>query len=547
MLREPSLVFLWLGVVPSDLELLTPKVRTALMCIGLDKAHNNHEHLPATSGMFMSSRLLETTLIALIALTAVSIAQAQRVDSGMVIDNVTLISPERMAPLEHADVVIRDGRIAEVGANLVLGPHARRVDGTGRFLIPGLIDSHVHVGHSAALDDDAIDAHPELWAAYRAQVPRAYLAFGFTSIVDLDLTPEDKSWFEGTPLHPHLYSCGRGIKVAGGYMAFNVPPVSSANFPNLVYEPKEAEHWPKSLDAHDYTPERAVSRAAEAGAICVKAFVESGFGIFSWSYLHTDTLQKIQAAARERNLVLVVHANSVDSWRSALDAHADIIAHGLWVWPGDPGNSVPPPAASNVIAAAARNGTHVQPTLQTVAGESAMIDPSLLDDPRLTRALPKAVLAYLRSAEGVKARTALLNQYRKASPPPGFEPLLKAATERTRATFKLMLRDHVPLVFGSDTPGVDGFGNPPGLNGRIELQNWADVGATLSLILRAATLDNATASGLSHELGSIEVGKRADLLLLKENPLTNISAYDSVETIILNGEPIARESLRPLD
>ena len=45
----------------------------------------------------------------------------------------------------------------------------------------------MHVGHSAALDDDAIDAHPELWAAYRAQVPRAYLAFGFTSIVDLDL------------------------------------------------------------------------------------------------------------------------------------------------------------------------------------------------------------------------------------------------------------------------------------------------------------------------------------------------------------------------
>jgi imidazolonepropionase-like amidohydrolase len=64
------------------------------------------------------------------------------------------------------------------------------------------------------------------------------------------------------------------------------------------------------------------------------------------------------------------------------------------------------------------------------------------------------------------------------------------------------------------------------------------------LILRAATLDNAIALGLSHELGSIEVGKRADLLLLKENPLTNVSAYDSIETIFLNGEPITREELR---
>jgi imidazolonepropionase-like amidohydrolase len=493
----------------------------------------------------LSNRLLAKTFTALIVLNVGCATHAQRVvDQGTVIQNVTLISPERAAPLLHADVALRDGKIDEIGTNLVPGPHARRVDGGGRFLVPGLIDSHVHVGHSAALDDNGIDAHPELWAAYRAQVPRAYLAFGFTSIVDLDLKESDQAWFEGTPLHPRFYSCGRGIKVAGGYMAFNVPPPSSPNFPNLVYEPKEADHWPKSLDPGGFTAERAVSRAVDAGTICVKAFVESGFGTFNWPYLHTDTLQKIQTAARERKLVLMVHATSVDSWQSALDAHADIIAHGLWVWPGDFGNSVPPPAASKVIATAARSGTHVQPTLQTVAGERAMIDPRLLDDPRLTMALPPAVIAYLRSAEGGKARTALLDEYRKASPPPGFEPLLMAAIERTRATFKGMLQNQVPLVFGSDTPGVDGFGNPPGLNGRLELQNWADAGAPLSLILRAATLDNATALGLSHELGSIEVGKRADLLLLKENPLANVSAYDSIETIFLNGEPIAREALR---
>jgi imidazolonepropionase-like amidohydrolase len=493
----------------------------------------------------LNNRLFAATLTALLILNVGSAARAQRVvDQGIVIENVTLISPERVAPLLHADVVLRDGRIAEIGTNLVPGPHARSIDGSGRFLIPGLIDSHVHADHSAALDDDAIDAHPDLWAAYRAQVPRAYLAFGFTSIVDLDITQSGQAWFESTPLHPRLYSCGRGIKVAGGYMAFNVPPLSSPNFPNLVYEPKEVEHWPKSLDPGDYTAERTVSRAVDAGAICVKAFVESGFGTFHWPYLHTETLQRIHAAVREHKLVLMVHATSVDSWRSALDAHADIIAHGLWVWPGDFGNSVPPPAASNVIAAAARSGTHVQPTLQTVAGERAIIDPSLLDDPRLTMALPPEVISYLRSAEGVKARTALLDEYRKASPSPGFEPLLRSAIERTRATFKIMLQDHVPLVFGSDTPGVDGFGNPPGLNGRLELQNWADADTPLSLILRAATLDNATALGLSHELGSIEVGKRADLLLLKDNPLANVSAYDSIETIFLSGEPIAREALR---
>jgi imidazolonepropionase-like amidohydrolase len=69
----------------------------------------------------------------------------------------------------------------------------------------------------------------------------------------------------------------------------------------------------------------------------------------------------------------------------------------------------------------------------------------------------------------------------------------------------------------------------------------------LGRILRAATLDNALAFGLAEDLGTIQAGKRADLLLLKENPLTKVSAYDSIETIFLHGEPIAREKLRAHD
>ena len=467
------------------------------------------------------------------------------VDDGTVIENVTLVSPERHAPLPHATVVIREGRIAEIGTDLVAGPHAKRIDGRGRFLIPGLIDSHVHVGHSAALDDDAIDAHPQLWAAYRAQVPRAYLAFGFTTIVDLDLMPRDRTWFEGTPLHPGFYSCGRGIKIPGGYMAFDVPATSAPNFPNLVYDPQEAKHWPGSLNPTDYTPERAVERAADAGAICAKAFVESGFGVFDWPYLHRETLREIRTAATSHKLILMVHANGVVSWRAAIDAHADVIAHGLWVWAGEAADPAPPDAARDVIAAAAGSHIGVQPTMQTVAGERAMFDPSLLDDPRLGFALPASVIAYLRSDEGVKARKVLLDGYRKASAPRGFEPLLTATIERTRATFKIMLKDDVRLIFGSDTPGVDGFGNPPGLNGRLEMQNWADAEAPLELILRTATLENARVLGLARDLGSIEVGKRADLVLLRKNPLVNVSAYDAIETVFLNGQPIARDALRP--
>ena len=58
-----------------------------------------------------------------------------------------------------------------------------------------------------------------------------------------------------------------------------------------------------------------------------------------------------------------------------------------------------------------------------------------------------------------------------------------------------------------------------------------------------ATKTNAL--GLANELGSIEVGKRADLLLLSKNPLRTVAAYDFIETIVLNGTPIDRDALRP--
>ena len=96
-----------------------------------------------------------------------------------------------------------------------------------------------------------------------------------------------------------------------------------------------------------------------------------------------------------------------------------------------------------------------------------------------------------------------------------------------------------PSLIVALADGLDnGFAAPVHPAGR------AAVRAAL-LLFRAATLDNATALGLSHELGSIEVGKRADLLLLKDNPLANVSAYDSIETVFLNGEAIARQALRP--
>src|SRR5262245_22293936 len=181
-------------------------------------------------------------------------ADSKTVDDGLVIAGVTVISPERSEPLHDTTVVIRGDHIVEIGTDLVAGAHAQKINGTGRFLVPGLIDSHVHVGNMGPLDDDAIESHPELLRAYRSQLPRSYLAFGFTTLVDLDLRPETLSWFNASPDHPNLCSCGRGVRIVGGYMALKPPKdANAANAANIVYEPNTKD-WPPDLDPNDYAP-----------------------------------------------------------------------------------------------------------------------------------------------------------------------------------------------------------------------------------------------------------------------------------------------------
>jgi len=64
-------------------------------------------------------------------------------------------------------------------------------------------------------------------------------------------------------------------------------------------------------------------------------------------------------------------------------------------------------------------------------------------------------------------------------------------------------------------------------------------------VCRAATLDNAVVFGLSKDLGSIEVGKRADLLLLHADPLQSVATYNAIDVVFLNGNPFPRASLLP--
>ena len=99
------------------------------------------------------------------------------------------------------------------------------------------------------------------------------------------------------------------------------------------------------------------------------------------------------------------------------------------------------------------------------------------------------------------------------------------------------------LLFGTNTPSWTTYANPAGLNGRLEMNNWIAAGLSNEKLFRALTIDSARMLHLDEEIGTVEPGKRANLPLLEANPLASVTAYDTIRTVFLRGQPIARETL----
>jgi hypothetical protein len=184
----------------------------------------------------------------------------------------------------------------------------------------------------------------------------------------------------------------------------------------------------------------------------------------------------------------------------------------------------------------------VQPTARVILGERETFTWERLDDPRITRVLPPELLEWLATPDGHRAQEELAELYDQLMPDPsvGAQSYMQVLDDRVRLMLSSLSGAGIPLLFGSDTPASDGIGNPPGLNGLLEILAWGEAGIPAHQILESLTLRNARAFGLESGIGSIEVGKRADLLLLEEDPELGADAYDSIRWIVLAGEPFPR-------
>jgi imidazolonepropionase-like amidohydrolase len=495
--------------------------------------------------MIMNKFLLLCTFLTTVLCSAQS--QPNYKENRIWITNVVIVSPENLDHIETGSVLIEHGRIARVerGASTKRPEGAVVVDGHGQYLIPGLTDSHVHLANVPGINFDQTDGKNEAMVdEYYRQMPRSYLYYGYTTLIDLAVYDTHViAQFRNSPLHPDLYDCGGSLPLANGYpMSFAPSPLRFQLFSNFIYDSNQADRIPPQYKPDEHTPAADVARVKSEGGICVKTYFERGFGHDrNLPVISPDTLAQIRRAATNAGLVLMMHANSFEAQKFAVAGNVDVIAHGLWNW-GDLAKSPDlPDEIKALLDQIVEKRIGYQPTIQVLYGLEAYSDPDYLKNAAIAEIVPKRLMEWFESPEGKwfgkevndnGAPDAVVMQHLEQGP-----------LRRVRLVVGYLATKNAKFLFGTDTPSSPTYGNLPGLNGYLEMQQQHKAGMSLRQIFQAATISNAREFKLESQIGTIEPGKVANLILMRKSPLKSVEAYDAITSVWLHGKELPRDSL----
>ena len=504
--------------------------------------------------------------VALVPCLGLMLAAGGRADAANLrIEQVTVVSPERTEPLRNATVVVRDDRIVSVSAGEAKPAAAGEtvVDGKGLYLTPGLIDSHVHLAEVPGMTPAQEQAHPAISKAARAQFPRSYLLYGYTTLVDLISTPKRMAQWNANDVHPDTVFCG-ATPVIGGY---GIPDYFKGDelwreYPYLLVQPGEESKVPKGIDPATRTPQAVVARMKADGAVCLKAFAEDGFGPPKYlPMIRIEVAKELVRAAHAAGLPVFMHANAADMQTFALEAGADVIAHGMWHWEVPPPANPQPvalgtvsPAVKEILDEVVARKIGWQPTIQVLHGLVDPFDPAYLANPALGRVDPADLIAWYRTPapQGQWFHALVAADFAKnpdgsarspaeirANAEAVFDPLLAQVTNATA----YVVQHRGNILFGTDTPSAPTYANQPGLNGFVEMHRLVAAGMTPAQVLRAATLANAEALRMTKDLGTVQAGKRANLLLMRDDPMHSVDAYASIVKVVVGGRMLDASEL----
>jgi imidazolonepropionase-like amidohydrolase len=424
-----------------------------------------------------SAMRLALSAFALLAFSASALAAP---DNSFAIRDVRVFDGDKT--IAKANVVVADGRIAAVAPDAPIPAGVPVIDGAGKTLLPGLIDSHVHVFRGAQADA---------------------LRFGVTTELDMfDVGGDFKKWKAQRESlaktdEADTWASGVGVTVKGGAPIQSLPPGFSV----------------PSLDSAANAKAFVDARVAE-GSDYIKVFIENLSEYHDGRTLPTLTRDEVCAvikAAHEDGKMTTVHAQAEWAAREAIDCGTDGLAH---MFP----DKVASPA---FIALANRHHIFVETTDDVWAGVSGLdMAGKLAGDPR--------VAPYLSSTQ--KGMLAAADKHIT----PQFFP---NALANTRAFHKA----GIPLLAGTDAPNP---ATAHGVSLHEELQILVMAGYTPEEALHAATALPDAIFHLG-DRGHVRDGDRADLLLVDGDPTHTISDTLSIDRVWKNGYAVDRTPPKP--
>jgi hypothetical protein len=342
-------------------------------------------------------------------------------------------------------------------------------------------------------------------------------------------------------IRPNAYFCGGAPYMDGYPMKYMPKPLRYQIYEYFLIGDNEA---PEGINRQNHTPKSVIERMVNDGAICVKTHYEKGFGKDQSSPTpEVALIKELREEAHRAGIPILIHANNEGAQRFAIEANVDALAHGMWKKKSqsDEGEE----AVKDVLDDLIRKKIAVQPTIQVLYGERDLHDPNYLNQEAMKRVLPESLLKWYASKEGQihRERMAKFPFVKNLLDKEGWQQINAEGIVLVKETLSYLAANGGTLQFGSDTPSDITFANPPGLNGRKEMQHWQEAGVTPIQFIKSATIANAKFFHLDKKIGSVEPGKYADLLLLNEDPTKSYSAYDAIDMVISNGVAHTRKAL----
>ncbi|HYE44684.1 MAG TPA: amidohydrolase family protein [Caulobacter sp.] len=430
----------------------------------------------------MFAKLKIAAAVAAAALLAGSAVAQTEMDDVTVVHAGTLLDRPGQAPRRNASIVIRGGKIEAIRDGFVDIPGAKVVDLRDRFVLPGLIDSHVHLDSDRAGIEglvagvsESVPAH-----AYEAQMnARKTLLAGFTTVRNLGsgdgvtLALRDaiaKGWVDG----PRIIDAASSISTSSGHMDQRL---------GLNDQFREAVDTTNVCDGPESCRQAVrlqVSRGADVIKIATTGGVNSIIGAGVGKQMFDDEAKALIETAHLYGKKVAVHAHGADGIKLALTYGADSIEHGTIM-------------DEEVIRLFLKTGAYYVPTLSTVNG-------------------------YLE---------------RIAKDPNAYSPSVRAKIDwRIKITGESLQKcvpRGVKIAFGTDA-GVSKHGR-----NADEFELLVKFGMTPMQAIQAATVNAADLLGLSGEVGSLEPGKQADIIAVSGDPLNDVRVLKNVAFVMRGG------------